>query len=583
MLILKKKTASLLAECIKEKFGEGLLSADEIFTMLEYPPDTSMGDIALPCFRLSRTLRRSPVQIAEILAENVKCEEFSSVSALNGYLNFKISHTAFASRVVADVASLGDKYGSPMNGQGKMVVLDYSSPNVAKPFHIGHLGTTVIGHSLKLLHEFAGYQCYGINYLGDWGTQFGKLIVAYKLWGDKETIEKGGVDELVKLYVKINNEIKREDEESLAANPDGKKSSALADESRREFTALEHGDEKNLELWRWFVSVSLEEYQKTYKQLGIEFDSYKGESFYTDKMPAEVQKLRDMGLLEIDDGASIVNLDKWNMPVCLILKRDGSTLYPTRDIAAAVYRKNEYKFDKAIYVTAAQQSLHFAQWFKVVELMGYEWHDQLVHVPYGTVSVNGMKLATRTGNVVLLKDLFAEAIERVAEITKEKHPDPKECLEIAEKVGVGAVVFYYLSNNRMRDINFMMEDALSFDGNTGPYVQYTYARTCSVLEKVNTKGAMTDAELSDVEFELAKCISVFPERVNAALNDYEPSIVTRYILDLAAAFNRFYHECKIVGCEDESLRSSRIALTGATNQVLRTALHLICMQSPEKI
>ena len=583
MLILKKKTASLLAECIKEKFGEGLLSTDEIFTMLEYPPDTSMGDIALPCFRLSRTLRRSPVQIAEILAENVKCDEFSSVGALNGYLNFKVSHTAFATRVVADVERLGDKYGSPMNGNGKMVVLDYSSPNVAKPFHIGHLGTTVIGHSLKLLHEFAGYNCYGINYLGDWGTQFGKLIVAYKLWGDKATIEQGGVDALVDLYVKINNEIKREEEESLKNNPDGKKSSPLADESRKEFTALEHGDEENLALWRWFVSVSLEEYEKTYKQLGIEFDSYKGESFYTDKMPEQVQKLRDMGLLEIDDGASIVNLDKWNMPVCLILKRDGSTLYPTRDIAAAVYRKNEYKFDKAIYVTAAQQSLHFAQWFKVVELMGYDWHNQLVHVPYGTVSVNGMKLATRTGNVVLLKDLFKEAIERVAEITKEKHPDPKDCLEIAEKVGVGAVVFYYLSNNRMRDINFMMEDALSFEGNTGPYVQYTYARTCSVLEKADMKGVMTAAELSDVEFELAKCISVFPERVNNALNDYEPSIVTRYILDLAAAFNRFYHECKIVGCEDESLRSSRIALTAATNQVLRTALHLICMQSPDKI
>ena len=583
MLILKNKTASLLAECIKEKFGEGLLSADEIFTMLEYPPDTSMGDIALPCFRLSRTLRKSPVQIAEILAESVKCEEFSSVSALNGYLNFKVSHTAFAKRVVGDVERLGDKYGSPMNGVGKKVVLDYSSPNVAKPFHIGHLGTTVIGHSLKLLHEFAGYDCFGINYLGDWGTQFGKLIVAYKLWGDKETIEKGGVDELVKLYVRINNEIKREEDESIASNPDGKKSSALADESRREFTALEHGDEANLELWRWFVSVSLEEYQKTYKQLGIEFDSYKGESFYTDKMPAEVQKLRDKGLLEIDDGASIVNLEKWNMPVCLILKRDGSTLYPTRDIAAAVYRKNTYNFDKAIYVTSAQQSLHFAQWFKVVELMGYDWHNELVHVPYGTVSVNGMKLATRTGNVVLLKDLFAEAIERVAEITKEKHPDPKKCLEIAEKVGVGAVVFYYLSNNRMRDINFMMEDALSFDGNTGPYVQYTYARTCSVLEKVEGNGVMTDAELSDVEFELAKCLSVFPERINSALADYEPSIVTRYILDLAAAFNRFYHECKIVGCEDEKLKSSRIALTRAANQVLRTALHLISMQSPEKI
>ena len=575
MLTLKKKTADILEAAVKDGFGEGILSAADIFAMLEYPPDRSMGDLALPCFKLSKALRRSPVQIADALAAAVKCEEFSEVSAINGYLNFKINPASFASRVVSDVERLGDKYGSPMDGVGKTVVLDYSSPNVAKPFHIGHLGTTVIGHSLKLLHEFAGYKCVGINYLGDWGTQFGKLIVAYKMWGDKALIEEGGVDELVKLYVKINNAIKDEEEQGITT---------LADQSRAEFKKLEEADEDNLALWRWFVSVSLEEYQKTYKQLDIEFDSYKGESFYTDKMPAQVQLLRDKGLLEIDDGASIVNLEKWNMPVCLILKRDGSTLYPTRDIAAAVYRKGEYAFDKAIYVTSAQQSLHFAQWFKVVELMGYDWYGQLVHVPYGTVSVNGMKLATRTGNVVLLKDLFAEAISRVYDITKEKHPDHDECMAIAEKVGVGAVVFYYLSNNRMRDINFMMEDALSFDGNTGPYAQYTYARTCSVLEKAEgMRAEMTDAPMTDEEFELAKTISVFPERVNAAIEDYEPSCVTRYILDLCAAFNRFYHECKIVACEDEAQRASRIALTKAANRVLKTALGLICMQTPEKI
>ena len=578
MLTLKKNTANLIAEAVKSGFGEGLLSAEEVFTMLEYPPDSSMGDIALPCFRLSKTLRRSPVQIADMLAAAIKCEEFSSVTAVNGYLNFKIDGTSFSGRVTSEVLNLGDKYGSPMNGEGKTVVLDYSSPNVAKPFHIGHLGTTVIGHSLKLLHEFAGYKCVGINYLGDWGTQFGKLIVAYKLWGDKATIEQGGVDELVKLYVRINNEIKAEEE----SNED--KKSPLADASRAEFKKLEEFDEENIALWRWFVDVSLEEYQRTYKLLGIEFDSYKGESFYTDKLPAQVQKLRDMGLLEIDDGASIVNLEKWNMPVCLILKRDGSTLYPTRDIAAAVYRKGEYGFDKAIYVTAAQQSLHFAQWFKVVELMGYDWYDQLVHVPYGMVSINGAKLATRTGNVILLRDLFAEAIDRVKEIAREKHPDEAECQAIAEKVGVGAIVFHYLSNNRMRDINFMMEDALSFDGNTGPYAQYTYARTCSILEKAGDLGkSVTGAELSALETELAKTISMFPERVNAAIADYEPSVITRYILDLCAAFNRFYHECSIVNCEDAALRESRIALTRATNQVLRTALHLICMQSPEKI
>ena len=578
MLTLKKNTAALIADAVAGSFGEGLLSADEILAMLEYPPDRTMGDIALPCFRLSKALRRSPIQIAELLAGSIKCEEFSSITAVNGYLNFKIDGTAFSRRVAGEVLSLGDKYGSPMNGEGKTVVLDYSSPNVAKPFHIGHLGTTVIGHSLKLLHEFAGYKCVGINYLGDWGTQFGKLIVAYKKWGDKATIEQGGVDELVKLYVRINNEIKAEEEQSED------KRSPLADASRAEFKKLEEFDQENIALWRWFVDVSLEEYQRTYKLLGIEFDSYKGESFYTDKMPAQVQKLRDMGLLEIDDGASIVNLDQWNMPVCLILKRDGSTLYPTRDIAAAVYRKGEYNFDKAIYVTAAQQSLHFAQWFKVVELMGYDWYDRLVHVPYGTVSVNGAKLATRTGNVILLKDLFAEAIAKVREIAKDKHPDEAECQAIAEKVGVGAVVFHYLSNNRMRDINFIMEDALSFDGNTGPYAQYTYARTCSILEKAGDSGkAMTEAALDQLEVELAKTLSIFPERVNSAIADYEPSVITRYILDLCAAFNRFYHECSIVNCEDASLRESRIALTRATNQILRTALHLICMQSPEKI
>ena len=585
MLTLKNKTAALIAKAVEDKFGAALLSGEEIFAMLEYPPDKSMGDLALPCFRLSKTLRRSPVQIADMLSQSIECAEFSAVSAINGYLNFKIDGTAFARRVVSDVFEKGDRYGSPECGEGKTVVLDYSSPNVAKPFHIGHLGTTVIGHSLKLLHEFAGYKCVGINYLGDWGTQFGKLIAAYKKWGDKATVERGGVDELVKLYVRVNNEIGREEAASLEGKPEGTpKHSALADEARAEFAKLEHGDEENLALWRWFVDVSLEEYQRTYKLLGIEFDSYKGESFYTDKMPAQVEKLRNMGLLEIDDGASIVNLDKWNMPVCLILKSDGTTLYPTRDIAAAVYRKGEYNFDKAIYVTSAAQSLHFAQWFKVVELMGYDWYDKLVHVPYGTVSINGAKLATRTGNVILLKDLFAEAISRVRDIAREKNPDEEECQRIAESVGVGAIVFYYLSNNRMRDINFMMEDALSFDGNTGPYAQYTYARTCSVLDKVLSEcGEMSCATLGEEEVELAKTIAAFPERVNAALSDYEPSVVTRYVLDLCAAFNRFYHNCSIANCENADLKQSRIALTRATKQTLGTALHLICMQSPEKI
>lgn len=578
MLTLKKNTAGYIAESVERHFPGAGLTASDVCAMLEYPPDKTMGDLAFPCFKLSKVCRRSPMDIAKALAADLEGrEEFASVETAGGFLNFRINGQALAARVVSDVSRLGEKYGSPMDGEGRTVVLDYSSPNVAKPFHIGHLGTTVIGHSLKLLHEFAGYKCVGINYLGDWGTQFGKLIVAYKRWGDKAKIEAGGVDELVALYVKINNDIKAQQE----ADPDG--ASELADAARAEFTKLEHGDEENLALWRWFVSVSLVEYEKTYKQLGITFDSYKGESFYTDKMPAQVKKLRDLGLLKIDDGASIVDLSAYNMPVCLILKRDGSTLYPTRDIAAAVYRQQTYHFDKAIYVTSAAQSLHFAQWFKVVELMGYDWYDKLVHVPYGTVSINGAKLATRTGNVILLKDLFAEAIRRVYEITAEKHPDPAECAAIAEKVGVGAIVFYYLSNNRMRDINFMMEDALSFDGNTGPYAQYTYARTCSVLGKCEVPKTLSGAPLGEREIDLAKTVARFPEVIRAALDTYEPSVVTRYILDLCAAYNGFYHDCPILTCEDASLRADRIALTAAANRVLKTALELICMQAPEKI
>ena len=585
MIVFKKKVAVALASAIDERFGEGLLSASDIESALEYPPDKNMGDLALPCFRLAKALRKAPVQIAATLAEAVRIPEIESAEALNGFLNIRMSKTAFAKRVIADVSAQGDRYGSPENGHGKTVVLDYSSPNVAKPFHIGHLGTTVIGHSLKLLHEFAGYKCVGINYLGDWGTQFGKLIVAYKDWGNKAEIEAGGVDELVKLYVRINNAIKDEEENSLVGAPEGAKAhSELADRSRAEFRKLEDGDEENLALWRWFVDVSLKEYEKTYALLGISFDSYKGESFYTDKMPAQVEKLREMGLLEIDDGASIVNLDKWNMPVCLILKRDGSTLYPTRDIAAAVYRKGEYGFDKAIYVTSAAQSLHFAQWFKVVELMGYDWADKLVHVPYGTVSINGEKLATRTGNVILLRDLFASAIEKVAGIMEEKNPNLANKEKIAEQIGVGAVVFYYLSNNRIRDINFVMEDALSFEGNTGPYVQYTYARTCSVFAKSENYDRNADLTITaSEEAELVKVLSRFEEHVRDAIDTYEPMVITRYILDVAGAYNRFYHNCSILGADNEQIKNTRLKLTEAAKTVLGNAFGLICLAKTEKV
>ena len=583
MLQIKQLLAGEILGGVKTVSPEGAaaLTETDILNLLEYPPDPAMGDIALPCFKLSRILRRSPVQIANALAPCIGGDCVERAEAVNGYLNIYLSGAYLLSRLVPRILEEKENYGAPDIGQGRVVVLDYSSPNVAKPFHIGHLGTTVIGHSLKKLHEFAGYNCIGINYLGDWGTQFGKLILAYRMWGSREAVETGGIDELVSLYVRINNAISGNEAEGIVPDP------VLAEKARAEFHKMEMGDPDNIALWKWFVQISLEEYQKTYRQLDITFDSYKGESFYTDKMPAQVQKLRDKGLLKLDDGASIVDLSAYDMPPCLILKRDGSTLYPTRDIAAAVYRKQEYHFDKCIYVTSAQQILHFRQWFKVVELMGYDWYDELVHVPYGTVSVNGAKLATRTGNVVLLRDLFGAAIEKVTEIMETKNPALKGRTDVAEAVGVGAIVFYYLSNNRIKDINFSMEEALSFDGNTGPYVQYTYARACSILEKAGvTDGTPAPAELTltdPLEKVLCVTLSEFEERVRMALRDYEPSYITRYILDVATAFNRFYHDCAIVTAEDAAVRETRLALTRATKYVLGRAFGLICLRKTEKI
>ena len=564
MIEIKKQ----IAEALSAAAG-GAIDAAAVQDALEYPPNADMGDLAFPCFRLSKVMRKAPPAIAAELSAAFSCPAVERVEVAGGYLNLFLNRAYLAEYVIGKAVFADKPYGSSDVGKGKTVVLDYSSPNVAKPFHIGHLGTTVIGHSLKKLHEFAGYNCIGINHLGDWGTQFGKLITAYRLWGDKEKIERDEIDELVALYVKFHAEAEKDD--------------SLNDKARAEFKKLEDGDEENLALWKWFIEISLREYQKTYALLDISFDSYNGESFYTDKMAAQVEKIREAGLLKIDDGASIVDLEEYGMPPCLILKRDGSTLYPTRDIAAAVYRKNTYDFDKCIYVTSAGQSLHFAQWFKVVELMGYDWANKLVHVPYGTVSIDGAKLATRTGNVVLLKDLFATAVDKSLGIIEEKNPDLENKEEVAKAVGVGAVVFHYLSNSRIKDINFIMEDALSFDGNTGPYAQYTYARTCSILRRAGEPAAAAAKITTDEESELVKVLLRFPEKVKSAIDDYEPSTVTRYALDLCAAFNRFYHECPILTCEDADIRATRLCLVSATKNILGNALHLICVGTPEKI
>lgn len=571
MLNIKKHIAEKIYAKYSALIESPTLTVNELAGFLEYPPDSKMGDLAFPCFKLSKELKKAPPAIASELSAGLEDDIIGEANVAGGYLNIRIN-PAYYAKLIPEILEKGEKYGSFDFGKGKTVVLDYSSPNVAKPFHIGHLGTTVIGHSLKMLHEFAGYKCIGINHLGDWGTQFGKLIVAYHKWGDHAKIEEGGVDELVALYVKFHEEAENHPE--------------LNDEARAEFTKLEHHDEENIKLWKWFIELSLREYQKTYKQLGITFDSYNGESFYSDKMPAIIDELREKNMLKLDDGASIVDLEKYNMPPCLILKRDGSSLYPTRDIAAAKYRKETYDFDKCIYVTSAGQSLHFAQWFKVVELMGYDWAKNLVHVPYGTVSINGSKLATRTGNVILLRDLFAESVEKVGKIIEEKNSSLENKDEVAEAVGVGAIIFYYLSNSRIKDINFILEDALNFDGNTGPYAQYTYARTCSIISKAgNVPEVNFNASnfTNESETELAKTLSIFPEKILSAIADYEPSVITRYIIDVCAAFNRFYHECQIITADDNTVRDFRIALTAATKNVLGAAFGLICMKKTEKI
>ena len=546
------------------------LTCEAVFDCFDTPPSPEMGDLALACFKLSKTLRKSPILIAGELCEALSSSMPSGISRVEnagGYLNFFFADS-FRVSLLHEILEKGERYGSNTIGEGKTMVIDYSSPNIAKRFHIGHLGTTIIGNSIKLIHRFSGFKTVGINYLGDWGTQYGKLVVSFKKWGDEAKIREIGIEELNRLYVLFGTKSEEDP--------------GLADEARHEFALLEAGDEENLRLWRLFKEISLKEYMKTYELLGVSFDSFNGESFYSDKMPAVVEELKEKNLLKIDDGASLIDLEEYNMPPCLILKRDGSSLYPTRDIAAALWRKKEYAFDKCIYVTSAGQSLHFAQWFKVIGLMGYEWENELIHVPYGTFSINGEKIASRTGNVVLLDDLFAEAIEKAGAIIEEKNPGLSNKDEIARDVGVGAVIFNSLSANRIKDVNFNWSEALNFDGNTGPYTQYTYARACSILNKEEAFSCPENAELCKEEKELISTLSLFPERVVRALNEYEPSIITRFALDLCQSFNRFYNACPIRSSQGDE-KELRLSLCLAVKNVLGTALHLIGLRTPEKI
>ncbi|HHT96119.1 MAG TPA: arginine--tRNA ligase [Clostridia bacterium] len=565
---IKTKIAKKLAGSIEQ------LSWTEIMDNLEYPPEPHMGDLALPCFKLSRVMRKSPMAIADSLVDSLDIDVVERCESKSGYLNIFINREYLVNNVLKTIVEKKEETGKSNEYAGKTVCLDYSAPNIAKPFHIGHLRSTVIGHAIRRLHEFRGYKCVGINHLGDWGTQFGKLIVAYKKWSSKKAVEEKGTEELVRIYVKFHEE--------------AEKDPSLNDLARQWFARLENKDEDAMELWKWFKKISLIDIEKTYKVLDITFDSYAGESFYYDKTQPVVERLKERNLLIESDGAMIVNLEEYNMPPCLIVKSDGASLYASRDIAAAIYRKETYDFDKCIYVTATAQDLHFRQWFKVVELMGYEWAKNLIHVGFGMVSMGGAKLATREGNIVYLDDLFSEASKRVLDIINEKNPDMEDKEQKAQDIGVGAVVFSDLSNNRIKDIDFSWEEALNFDGSTGPYVQYTYARACSVLRKselsekdINMKDIKPEHMTNDDEFTLLKTLSLFNEKIDQALRDLEPSCISRYLIDVCMDFNKFYNAHSILGAEDN--KKFRILLTAAVKYVLANGLFIIGLKRTERV
>ena len=554
---------------IAERIPVEGVSAQEIADLLAVPPDSSMGDYALPCFRFAKVLRKNPVAIAEELKAKIPADDvISEVTAVNGYLNFKVSKVGLAEGVLSRILNEGEKYGSSDLGAGKTICIDYSSVNIAKPFHIGHLSTTVLGGALYRIFKFLGYHTVGINHLGDYGTQFGKLISAYKHWGNRELVEQGGIRALNELYVRFHREAE--------TNP------ALDDEARAYFKRIEEGDAECNELFEWFKKLTLKDVQKIYDLLDIHFDSYAGESFYSDKMQPVIDELREKGLLVESRGAQIVDLEAYGMPPCIILKSDGSSLYATRDMAAAIYRKKTYNFDKCLYVVAYQQNLHFRQFFKVLELMGKEWAKDLVHVAYGMVSLEDGAMSTRKGNVVFLEDVIKKCIEKAYRIIDEKNPSLENKAKVAEQVGVGAVIFGALYNNKIKDITFSYDKVLNFEGETSVYVQYTCARAASVLARAAVPASYEVPQPNEEEAELLKALGEFPETVKSAAEKYEPSYVARYCVDVAQKFNKFYFDCKILQAE-EGTRGFRLALTAATLQVLKNALSLLGIGVPEKM
>lgn len=571
MVNYKEKIARILNEAV-----EGM-EREDLQNLIEIPADNKMGDYAFPCFKLAKVLRKAPPMIAKDIAEKIGGDPiFAKVEPVNAYVNMFLARDVYVKDTVGEIIDKGDSYGRSDMGEGKTVIVEYSSPNIAKPFHIGHIRSTVIGNSIYKIYDFLGYDTVRINHLGDYGTQFGKMICAYRRWGNKEDVMKEPIKTLLSYYTKFHVE--------------AEKDPSLDQEARDIFTRLEKGEPEEVELWQWFRDESLKEFNRVYAMLGIEFDSYAGESFYSDKMPRIVQELKDKGLLEESQGAQIVNLEEYGLSPALITKSDGSTLYITRDIAAAVYRKEHYDFYKNLYVVASQQNLHFQQWIKIVELLGYDWAKDCVHIPFGLVSLEDGTMSTREGRVVFLEDVLNRAVEQTRDIIREKNVNTDNIDETAKMVGIGAVIFQELSNNRIKDYVFSWDKVLNFEGETGPYVQYTHARAASVLRKAGeeaVKKARTgefDASYisSDNAYELVKLLYAFPEVIAEAGIKYEPSIVTRHIVDIAQAFNRFYHdEHVLVDNEDE--KTAKLALVIAAKDTIKNGLGLLGIKAPEKM
>lgn len=566
MLNFKEKVIDILESEVDS------LSRDEFSALIETPPSYDMGDYAFPVFRLSKVFRKSPNLIAEELANRFKDNGyFEKIENKGPYVNFFINKVKLIETVIEEIISEGERFGSSKIGEGKTVIVEFSSPNIAKPFHIGHIRTTVIGNALYKIYKYLGFNTIAINHLGDYGTQFGMLISAYKKWGDREVIEHDPINELLKLYVKFNAEAEKNEE--------------LRDEARYWFKELENGNKEAYALWEWIREISLREFNRVYKMLNIEFDSFAGESFYSDKMPRVIDELNEKGLMKESDGAYLVDLEQYGMPPALIQKSDGSTLYTTRDIAAAIYRKENYDFNKNIYVVASQQNLHFKQWFKVVELMGYDWAKDCIHIPFGMVSLEDGTLSTRKGRVVFLEDVLKKAVESTLSIMEERNPDLENKEEVSKQVGVGAVIFQELFNQRIKDYVFSWDRTLSFDGETGPYVQYTHARANSILEKggFNIEDNVNyNLLLSEDEINIIRMIYGFPNVVLDAMEKNEPFFVTRQVVEIAKGFNKFYNSSQII-VDDEETKKARLMLTYIVKNTIKIGLGLLGIEAPNKM